>query len=550
MTPYHLPVRAGAIAALVAAACALPAALAPESARAAPGPLAVPACDASLLPKLSVPSDTTLTAATLKTTAAPASVPYCEVAGTIGPAPSVIRFVVGLPTTTWNGRFVANGDGGFDGGLALATNRIAQGYVSANSDSGHVAPPANDASWAYDNRTAEIDYGYRAVDVSTRVAKRIAQSYYRQRIEYSYFEGCSTGGRQALMAAQRYPELFDGIVGGAPAHDLTGLAVEQNWSLRQFLPDAGKPGAGTITAAQAAALNAAALAKCDANDGVVDGLISNPLACSFKAAERSCAATGNAAACLTPAQVQAVQNVYDGPRTSWGRRLYPGKPVGSESGWPVWLLPPVTAQGGFTFSFMNYLFFPQDPGPPPGYNWYDFNFDTDPPRGRTMARILDAVDPDLGEFRRRGGKFLLYHGWGDGLIPATRTLQYYEKVVDETGSRQRTERFMRFFTVPGMDHCGAIGGGLKDWDRLAPLVDWVEKGVAPDAIVASQTLAGGAKRTRPLCPYPREARWTGSGSTDDAANFRCVMPDRGGHGHGHGHDDRDDRGGKGDRADD
>lgn len=491
---------------------------------AAPSFAQSPACDATLLPKLSVPAHTTLTAATLKTTA---GVEYCEVTGTIGPAPSVIKFAVGLPTKNWNGRYVSNGDGGFDGSIGLATNRIAQGYVSSNSDSGHTTPPGNDASWAFNNRQAEIDYGYRAVDVSTRVAKRIVQSFYRSRIEYSYFEGCSTGGRQALMAAQRYPEHFDGIVGGAPAHNLTGLAVEQNWSLRQFLPNRGASGPGTITSAQALALNKAVLAKCDARDGVTDGLISNPLACSFKAAELACGAPGvDPATCLSPAQVQAVQNVYDGPSTSWGRSLYPGKPLGSEPGWPVWLLPPLNFQGGFTFSFMNYLFFPNDPGPPPGYNWFDFNFDTDPPRGRSMARILDAVDPDLADFRRQGGKFILYHGWGDGLIPAQRTIEYYEDVLDENRSRRRTENFIRLFLAPGMDHCGAIGGGLKDWDRLAPLVAWVEQGIAPDRIVASQSLGQGATRTRPLCPYPREARWTGVGSTDDAANFECVMPRR------------------------
>jgi Tannase and feruloyl esterase len=216
--------------------------------------------------------------------------------------------------------------------------------------SGHVTPATNDASWAFNNRTAEIDYGYRAAEETRRVAKRIIRSYYGTRIEYSYFEGCSTGGRQALMAAQRDPGAFDGIVGGAPAHNLTGLAVEQNWSLRQFLPNNGAPGPGTITPVQARALNAAALKKCDANDGVTDGLISNPLTCKFKAIEHACARGADPLTCLSEAQVKAVQNVYDGPRGASGRSLYPGKPVGSEAGWPVWLIPPLNFQGGFTFS--------------------------------------------------------------------------------------------------------------------------------------------------------------------------------------------------------
>lgn len=298
------------------------------------------------------------------------------------------------------------------------------------------------------------------------------------------------------------------------------------------MPNNGTPGPGTITALQARALNAAALAKCDANDGVTDGLISNPLACKFKAVEHACARGADPTTCLSEAQVTAVQNVYDGPRGASGRSLYPGKPVGSEAGWPIWLIPPLNFQGGFTFSFMNYLFFETDPGPPPGYNWYNFNFDTDPRQGRFMARILDAVDPDLSDFRERGGKFILYHGLSDGLIPPQRTIEYYEAVLDENRSRRKTEEFIRFFTVPGMDHCGSIGGGLKDWDRLAPLVKWVEQGIAPDRIVASQTLPGNTVRTRPLCPYPREARWTGVGSSDVAANFECSLPKR---------DERDER---------
>lgn len=500
------------------AALAVAAALVAGAAHAAP-----PACNAALLPLLSTPGNTTLSAATLKTTA---GIQYCEVTGVIGPAPSRIAFAVALPTTTWNGRFVMSGDGGFDGSVALPLNRVAQGYAAANSDSGHTTPPTNDAVWAFNNRTAEIDYGYRAAEATTRAAKRIIQSYYGNRIAYSYFEGCSTGGRQALMAAQRDPEAFDGIVGGAPAHNLTGLAVEQNWSLRQFLP-AGVPGPGTITPAQALALKAAVLEKCDALDGVTDGLISNPPACNFKAEAMACSAGADPATCLSEAQVESVQNVYDGPRTSWDKSLYPGKPVGSESGWPIWLIPPLNFQGGFTFSFMNFLFFENDPGPAPGYNWFDFNFDTDPQKGRFMARILDAVNPDISAFRKRGGKFILYHGWGDGLIPPQRTVSYYEAVVDENRSRRKTEKTMRLFLAPGMDHCGAVGGGLKDWDRLAPLVTWVEQGVAPDRIVASQKLPDATVRTRPLCPYPKQAKWTGVGSTDDAANFECVAPRRG-----------------------
>lgn len=516
-----------------------------------PAHAATLACNSNLLPTLSAKVDpalgVTLTGATPGATAAG---DYCKVEGVIGPAPSAIGFAVGLPMGNWNGRFLMGGDGGFDGSVALPLNRLAQGYAVANSDSGHATPPANDASWAYNNRTAEIDYGSRAVLVTTQTAKQIARAFYQgQPIAYAYFEGCSTGGRQALMAAQRYPQEFNGIVGGAPAFDLTGLAVEQNWSLQKFR------GEGSISGKSANLFNAV-MAKCDAIDGLADGLIDDPQACRFDPAVDfpACAPGTDLPTCLTPAQASALADVYDGPRTSRGKgkSLYPGKPLGSEAWWNLWLLPDLTGtpgQGGFTFSFMNYLFFKKDPGP--GYNWFDFDFDKDPQKAGTMAKILDAVDPRLQDLQRQGGKLILYHGSADGLITPLRTIEYYEEVMDRNPPRRAHGRrgadagalsFARLFLVPGMDHCGAVGGGLKTWDRLAPLVDWVENGIAPDTIIAAQALPGGATRTRPLCPYPSQAKWNGSGSSDDAANFACVLPaaekkGKGHRKHDHDHDD-------------
>lgn len=498
-----------------------------------PAQAATLACNASALPTLAAMVDPAL-GVTLSSATPGATVAgdYCRVAGVIGPSPSTIGFAVGLPMNNWNGRFLMSGDGGFDGTASLPLNRLAQGYVVANSDSGHVTPPSNDAIWAFNNRTTEVDYGYRAVQVTTQVAKQIARGFFKGKaIEYAYFEGCSTGGRQAMMASQRYPEEFDGIVGGAPAFDLTGLAVEQNWSLQKFR------GAGSISG-KSSNLFKAVMAKCDAVDGLTDGLIEDPRACHFDPAVDfpACAPGTDLATCLTPAQASALADVYDGPQTSRGKgkSLYPGKPLGSESWWNLWLLPDLTgtpAQGGFTFSFMNYLFFKNDPGP--GYNWFDFNFDKDPQKAGTMSKILDALDPKLKDMQRQGGKLILYHGAADGLITPLRTIEYYEEVMDKNPARHGRGRsdsdggamsFARLFMVPGMDHCGAVGGGLKDWDRLAPLVNWVENGVAPDTIIASQNLSGGLTRTRPLCPYPSQAQWNGSGSSDDAANFACVMP--------------------------
>ncbi len=537
-TPRNMRLHFGAAAVL--AACAI---------TALPAQAATLACDNTVLPTLTAMIDPALgVALNSATPGATAAGDYCKVEGVIGPSPSAIGFAVGLPVNNWNGRFLMSGDGGFDGSVILPLNRLAQGYVVANSDSGHMTPPTNDASCAYNNRTTEIDYGYRAVQVTTQVAKQIAHGFFKgQAIEYAYFEGCSTGGRQALIAAQRYPGEFNGIIGGAPAFDLTGLAVEQNWSLQRFR------GAGSISGKSGNLFNAV-MAKCDAIDGVSDGLIADPQACQFDPAVDfpACAPGTDAATCLTPAQASALADVYNGPRTSRGKgkSLYPGKPLGSEAWWNLWLLPDLTGvpgQGGFTFSFMNYLFFKNDPGP--SYNWFDFDFDKDPQKAGTMSRIVDAVDPKLKDLQSSGGKLILYHGGADGLITPLRTIEYYEEVMDKNPARRAHGRhgqdggaqsFARFFMVPGMDHCGAVGGGLKDWDRLAPLVDWVENGIAPDSIIASQALPGGLTRTRPLCPYPAQAQWSGAGSSDNAANFTCVMPAQEKKGRGHRKHEHDD----------
>jgi feruloyl esterase len=487
-------------------------------------------CDATLLAKLDVPRDTTLTSAQL--VASTATVPeFCKVLGVISPVPdSRIRFVVNLPTQ-WNGRFVHIGDGGYDGTVSTSTERLAQGYATTNSDMGYDAATTKPTAgaFAFNNRVAEIDYGYRAVHETTRAAKRIIRSYYGAPIVYSYFDGCSTGGREGLMEAQRYPFDFDGIVAGAPAHDLTGLAIEQNWSLQQLF----RNNFANNIVGKTQLLADAVKDKCDAIDGLKDGLIDDPRRCDFDPASLRCKPGQDPASCLTEGQVGAVRSIYQGPRNSSGFS-YRGKPAGSEFWWSLWIvpnpLPPAQggnnnapAQGGFTFDFMNYLFFRDDPGP--SFDWQNFDFETDPAKRGFMSRILNATDEDLTPFRAKGGKLILYHGWADGLIPPFRTVEYYRDVVKRERSLERTKSFARLFMVPGMDHCGFVPGGLRAWDRLAPLIAWVEQGIAPAQIVATETDGTGKPlRTRPLCPYPQVARWTGAGSPDEGTNFQCVRP--------------------------
>lgn len=444
---------------------------------------------------------------------------FCKVLGHISPVPeSRIDFVVNLPTQ-WSGRFLMIGDGGHDGAVSGSTAGIDDGFATANSNMGHDAGEFPGATFAFDQpdlaagRARETDYGWRAVHLTTVVAKQIIAGFYGDGPSYSYFNGCSTGGREAHMEVQRFPEDYDGVADGAAAFDLIGLALEQNWSMQQtFAHDL--TGKNFLIAG-------AVMAQCDGLDGLVDGLIDDPRRCDFDPASLTCAAGQDPNTCLSADQVQAVQKIYDGPSNSQGP-IYRGKPMGSEGFWFVWIMPPIAAQGGFVFDFMNYLFFENDPGP--AFDWQTFDFEADANSGRFMAATVNATDPDISAFRDRGGKYILYHGSADGLIPPFRTIEYYQQVVDTLGGpTKKTQEFARLFMVPGMDHCGAFGTGLQVNDWLTPLVNWVENDVAPDRIIATQFVGVPTPRTRPLCPYPQVARYSGSGDENDAANFSCQL---------------------------
>ena len=463
-------------------------------------------------------ADGVLITASTPMSAAASTPEYCRIEGTLKPEPtSNIRFATNIPKLNWNGRFIMLGNGGYAGGnLPAGGAFIAEGYATAVTDTGH--PAANDATAFYNNRASEIDYGYRAVHLTAAISKSLLNANQGKSPSYSYFNGCSTGGRQGLMSAQRYPDDFDGIIAGSPAHDLTGLAVEQNWSLRQFY---NNNFAGNIFGKLDLLRNAVKTACADA-----EGIISHPPSCKFDPQTLACPAGQDAATCLTTAQVAAVKAVYAGPSNSAGRLWYPGKPMGSEASWASWLVKDASdpakwnpAQGGFAFSFVNNLFFETDP--PKTYKWSDFNFETDPLMGDFMARILNATDADLTAFQLHKAKLISYHGMGDGLIGYQPTVRYFENVQSQMGA-SKVDSFARLFLVPGMDHCDYFDrGGLSVSDWMGPLVKWVENGVAPESVTASSRATNPIKFTRPICAWPKAANYKGSGSRTDASNWSC-----------------------------
>lgn len=447
---------------------------------------------------------------------------YCSVVGVISPA---VHFEVRMPPS-WNGKMYFRGNGGFGGHIVFDTSLgLSRGYATVATDLGHQSPDIGDASWALDNRPAEIDFGYRAVHVSSVVGKIIIRTYYGSLPKHSYFEGCSNGGRLGLQEAERYPEDFDGIIAGAPDMDFTGLMINFNWDMQsQHATDTSTD----LTPEKAALIGGAVLAACDGIDGLVDGLIDDPRKCHFQPSSLLCKA-GDAPNCLTQPQVEALEKIYSGPHTSDGKRIYPGFARGGETpdasfnGFDAWLInTPDSPSGAFAFQdqFFRYLAFKDDNA---NFYWGNFDFDTDPQRTTFMGTILNATNRSLADFNRAGGKLLMYQGWSDFAMTPFRTIEFYESVQRELGVK-RTDNFARLFMAPGMFHC-SDGPGPNDFDYLTATERWVEKGIAPNSIVAQHLDEdGNVDRTRPLCAYPQVARYKGAGSIDQAANFRCVQP--------------------------
>ncbi|GAA2212497.1 tannase/feruloyl esterase family alpha/beta hydrolase [Nonomuraea monospora] len=438
----------------------------------------------------------TIHSATVVTTGAPA--PYCDVRGTIAPADTI---VLRLPLNGWTQRYMQTGCGGLCGNASINYGQAAtcppdtDGTVAgATTDMGHQGQ--NDGSWAAGNPQAQIDFAYRGVHVTSQAAKAIIAVFYGRPPAYSYFTGCSDGGREALMEAQRHPGDFDGIAAGAPANNM----VVQNtfhhaWNV---LTNIDGNGAYILLAGKLPLIHNAVLAACDGRDGLRDGVLDDPRTCDFDPATLVCAAGQDPASCLSPAEAGVVRRLHDGAVDERGRRLEPAvaHEWGSELAWTLFV---PAAQGQHTEVHRRVVL-----------------------EHRAVLQLpvyLSAMDPDLDRFQRGGGKLLLWHGWNDQHIAPRGTLAYYDALRETMGART-ADRFARLYLFPGVAHCGG-GEGPNTFDVLTPVMAWVESGRQPGKIVASNASAG---RTRPVYPYPQVARYDGTGSTDDAANFVPRTP--------------------------
>lgn len=500
------------------------------------------------LKALSVP-DTTITLAELRPAGvnpAPVGtlpVAICRVVGVTKPA---VVFEVWMPTTGWNGKFQGVGNGGTAGVISYGAMRaaLARGYATASTDTGHVSSGSFDSTWALGRPDLVADFGHRGLHVMTVNGKQITRVFYGERPKYSYYVGCSKGGQQGLMEAQRYPEDYDGLIAGDPANNWTRFyAGAHLWYSIATLKDPES----YIPASKTALLGNAVNAACDAIDGIVDGVLDDPRKCKFDPAVLTCTSGQNPATCFTAKQVKAIKDIWTGVRTPWGEVVHPPLVPGGEAGpggWAAW------TTGAAPFTGLHWLaadgFFRYQVFENPAYDPFTFNFGSD--LLFSLAKVgpsLDSIDPDLRAMKRRGAKLIVYHGWSDPDISPLNSIDYFESVVsfmshrhdDRADALERTQEFFRLFMVPGMQHCSG-GPGPNTFDMLTALENWVEKGQAPKRVIASHITAGVVDRTRPLCVYPKVAAYTGTGSTDDAANFKCKNPR--GEGHRRGDDDDDD----------
>ncbi len=454
---------------------------------------------------------------------------HCRVTGMIG---GTIGFEVLLPVD-WNGRFFMGGGGGFVGTIQnAARGTVDQGYATAGTDTGH-QDSGLEADWALGDHLAQVNFAHLAIHRTAEVAKSLIHAHYDQDPAYSYFAGCSRGGGQAFMEAQRYPHDFDGIVAGAPAFDWPGIGAEFIQNIQLNFPDPNRLAEPVITAANLELLERELLDACDHLDGVVDGVMEDPRACTFSVDQLpACEAGHPGPDCLTALQRSAIERIY-APVISNGEAMHPGQPFGGEGetvgGWKTWisgLADNIFAGSAQRFPSLQFAFgtemFKYFVYGDPDWDYSTYDLDRAFSDSRHVARLLNADDPDLSAFRDRGGKLLLWHGWSDTALSAYKSIDYYEEAEAlDPGLRD----YFRFFLMPGVLHC-AGGPGPDQVDWFSAIADWVERGQAPDRIVASkQDAEGNTTRTRPLCPFPQRAVYLGSGSSDDAANFNCEMPD-------------------------
>jgi feruloyl esterase len=420
---------------------------------------------------------------------------------------SAIKMELWMPAAGWNGKFVVPGNGGFAGAIAPAglAAALRNHYAAAVTDTGH---EGGSGRFMLDHPEQLTDFAERAVHEVTVKGKALVTAFYGNQPAYSYFNGCSTGGRQALTAAQRYPDDFDGIVAGAPAIYASHQSAGQIWIWQATHKDH----ASVLTPEKLAVLHEAAIAKCDLLDGVQDGVLEDPSRCVFDPKVVQCRDT-EGPTCLTAPQVEAARKIYSGARDPKGVPVFSGLFPGSELGWAASAgAEPV----GYALDVFRYIVMRDGQWDP-----MTLNFTSDIDKADRVVGPLTVIDPDLSKLLRRG-KLLIYTGWSDPGIPPGYIVDYYKNVVAKT-KIPNVRDAARLFMVPGMGHCGG-GDGTSTFDMLTALDEWVEKGKAPDQIVASRVRNGATDRTRPLCPYPQVATYNGTGSIDEASNFACKIP--------------------------
>ena len=492
---------------------------------------ASPVCEKKSLPPL---QDVTITSVTSE--AAPS--PHCKVAGVIG---TEIHFELLLPEQ-WNGKFVMGGGGGFVGSVmntSLMFGSLQAGYATVGTDTGHQGHPL-DASWAHNNQERLVNFGHQAVHRTVLTAKALTTAYYQNEIDRSYFTGCSRGGGQGFMAAQRYPEDFDGIVAGAPAFNWApGLAALATQINQAMYPDPNNLQEAVVGPKEQELIESSYLAMCDEQDGIKDGILNDPRQCKFDVTTLLCKGK-KTDSCLSEQQLAAVKVIYGGPKDSKGNSLFYGFPFGGETalgGWPRWLTgglkyqadldefqggvdpgdfeAPVapSAYYGFGNGIMKYFVYND-----PDWTYVNYNFDTLQKDSKQAAEILNATNPDLSTFRKRGGKLIIYTGWSDAAAPGPAIVGYYDDVLahDKTAAAD-----VRLFMMPGVEHCFG-GPGPSFVNFLTEIDQWIETGKAPDQATAywlDENMQPNG--SRPVCAYPKVAKYDGKGDTRNASSFSC-----------------------------
>jgi hypothetical protein len=461
---------------------------------------------------------------------------FCRIVAKAHPSSdSDITIEVWMPLENWNGKLQGLANGGFAGAinyLELGAS-LQHGYGATGTDTGHTGSPI-DATWALGHPEKIVDFGYRGIHEMTRIAKLVIPQFYGSAPKRSYFAGCSDGGREALMEAQRFPDDYDGILAGAPANYWTGLlslAVVDTQAVTAT-PDSFIPPAKIATIGKAVA------AACDKLDGVSDGVLNDPRQCHFDPASIQCKQGEDNNECLTAPQVTALKTIYAGLRDVNGKTIFPGYLPGAEQGdggWALWITGPAPAKSLMAYFglgyYTNMVYDQKD------WDYKTFALDSGmKAANQKTAEVLNATNPDLSAFRARGGKLILYHGWNDPAIPALNTVNYYQSVIAKMG-RTTTDSFTRLYMVPGMQHCGGGPGPENFGEALdatstdpqhnirITLENWVEKGTAPSSFIVSKAASATSPAiTRPLCPFPQSAKYKGTGDPNQAENFTCASP--------------------------